>query len=110
MDLACGTAYWLPYYAPNCSRVTLFDRSDRMLREARVKAHRLGIVDRCAFVQGDFFAHEFEPAAYDAVLVGFFVSHLTEAQERLPFDALRIMLDASGRFLILDSAWSPERR
>ena len=25
MDLACGTAYWLPHYAPNCSRMTLFD-------------------------------------------------------------------------------------
>jgi ubiquinone/menaquinone biosynthesis C-methylase UbiE len=109
MDLACGTAYWLPSYAPNCSRITLFDQSSRMLTEGRVKAHRLGIVDRCAFVQGDFFAHKFDQAAYDTVLVGFFLSHLTEAQERLLFDALRTMLDASGRFLILDSAWSPER-
>jgi len=109
MDLACGTAYWLPYYAPNCSRVTLFDQSDRMLTEARAKAHRLGVVDRCTFVQDDFFAHEFDQAAYDTVLVGFFLSHLPEVQERLLFDALRIMLDASGRFLILDSAWSPER-
>jgi len=109
MDLACGTAYWLPHYAPNCSRITLFDQSDRMLTEGRAKAHRLGIVDRCAFVQGDFLAHEFDQAAYDTVLVGFFLSHLTEAQERLLFDALRIMLESSGRFLVLDSAWSPER-
>src|SRR5690606_2961275 len=42
-------------------------------------------------------------------LVGFLLSHLTEAQERLLFDALRRMLDSSGRFIILDSAWSPER-
>ena len=109
MDLACGTAYWLPSYAPNCVSITLFDQSDRMLTEARAKAQRLGIVERCAFVRGDFFAHEFDRAAYDTVLVGFFLSHLTEAEERLLFDALRIILDASGRFLILDSAWSPER-
>ena len=49
----------------------MFDQSDRMLTEGRVKAHRLGIVDRCAFVQGDFFAHEFDQAAYNTVLVGF---------------------------------------
>jgi ubiquinone/menaquinone biosynthesis C-methylase UbiE len=109
MDLACGTAYWLPHYAPNCSRITLFEQSERMLTEARTKAHRLGIGDRCTFVLGDFFEHDFEPNAYDTALVGFFLSHLTEAQERFLFDALRAMLDSSGRFLILDSAWSPER-
>lgn len=109
MDLACGTAYWLPHYAPSCSRITLFDQSERMLTEARAKANRLGIVDRCTFVPGDFFEHDFEQNAYDTALVGFFLSHLTEAQERLLFDALRTMLDSSGRFLILDSAWSPER-
>src|SRR6185436_1686207 len=45
MDLACGTAYWLPHYGPHCSRITLFDQSPRMLAEARLKADRLGIVD-----------------------------------------------------------------
>src|SRR5688572_13053513 len=88
MDLACGTAYWLPEYAPHCSRITLFDQSDRMLAEARAKADRLGVVDRCVLVQGDFFEHEFEENACDTVLVGFFLSHLTVAQERLLFDTL----------------------
>ena len=109
MDLACGTAYWLPHYAPNCSSITLFDQSDRMLAEGRAKADRLGFLDRCVFLRGDFFEQEFEQNVYDTVLVGFFLSHLTETQERLLFDALRTMLDPAGRFLILDSAWSPER-
>ena len=99
MDLACGTAYWLPHYAHACSHITLFDQSDKMLAEGRSKANRLGIVDRCVFLQGDFFEHEFKQNAYDTVLVGFFLSHLTEAQERRLFLALRIMLDSSGRFL-----------
>src|SRR6185503_14654841 len=55
MDLACGTAFWLPEYAPNCSHITLFDQSDRMLMEARAKVNRLGLADRCVFVRGDFF-------------------------------------------------------
>src|SRR5262245_6608631 len=109
MDLACGTAYWLPHYAPNCSQITLLDQSGRMLTEGRAKAKRLGVMDRCAFLQADFFEHVFEQSIYDTVLVGFLLSHLTEAQEPLLFDAIRGMLDSSGRFLILDSAWSPER-
>ena len=109
MDLACGTAYWLSHYATNCSRITLFDQSDRMLAESRAKADRLGILDRCVFIQGDFFEQEFESNVYDTVLIGFFLSHLTEAQEPLLFDTVRTLLDSSGRFLILDSAWSTER-
>jgi ubiquinone/menaquinone biosynthesis C-methylase UbiE len=109
IDLACGTAYWLPEYAPQCSHITLFDQSDRMLAEARVRLERLGVVDRCAVVHGDFFDCTFAKNAYDTALVGFFLSHLTEAQEPWLFAALRLMLGSSGRFLILDSAWSPER-
>lgn len=109
LDLACGTGYWLPYYAPQCSRITLFDQSERMLAEARAKVHQLGIVDRCAFLRNDFFEQEFEKHSCDTVLAGFFLSHLTEVQERVLFDGFRTMLDAFGRFLILDSAWSPER-
>ena len=52
---------------PNCSRITLFDQSDRMLAESRAKANRLGILDRCVFIQGDFFEQEFEPNVYDTV-------------------------------------------
>jgi ubiquinone/menaquinone biosynthesis C-methylase UbiE len=109
MDLACGTAFWLPQYASNCSHITLFDQSDRMLAEARAKVDRLGIAGRCVFVRGDLFDHAFEEHAYDTALVGFLLSHLTEAHERVVFDALRTMLGTSGRFLILDSSWSPER-
>ena len=109
MDLACGTAFWLPEYAPNCSHITLFDQSDRMLMEARGKVNRLGLVDRSVFVRGDLFDHAFEQDAYDTALVGFLLSHLTEAHEHVLFEALRMMLDTAGRFLILDSAWSPDR-
>src|SRR5688572_12399894 len=109
MDLACGTAYWLPHYSANCSPITLFDQSERMLAEARAKASGLGILDRCDFVQGDFFAHDFAPNCRDTALVGFFLSHLTEAEEGVLFDALRRVLHPGGRFLILDSAWSLER-
>ncbi len=109
IDLACGTAYWLPHYAASCSNITFFDQSDRMLAEARAKAGGLGILARCEFVQGDFFEHDFVRQSHDTALVGFFLSHLTEAQEGVLFDALRRWTASAGRFLILDSAWSPQR-
>jgi 2-polyprenyl-3-methyl-5-hydroxy-6-metoxy-1,4-benzoquinol methylase len=110
IDLACGTAYWLPQYASACSRITWFDQSENMLEESRSKVEQLGVGDRCSFRQGDFFDHEFSRGLYDCALVGFFLSHLTEAQEGLFLAALKNMLDpSSGRFLILDSAWSAER-
>src|ERR1700730_6862029 len=95
-------------YASGCSRITLFDQSEKMLAESRSKVEQLGVGDRCSFLQADFFAHEFRRDAYDCAFVGFFLSHLTEAQEALLFAGLKKMLDpSSGRFLILDSAWSP---
>lgn len=69
----------------------------------------LRIADRCSLARGDFFDYEFDQGGYDFALVAFFLSHLTEAQEPMLFGALRNMLDSSGRFLILDSAWSGER-
>ena len=109
MDLACGTGYWLPSYSAGASSISLFDQSEKMLEECRKKLDRHDPGNRVVLIQGDFFEHEFAAAAYDCALVGFFLSHLTAPQERLVFAALRKMLVDSGRFLILDSAWSPER-
>jgi demethylmenaquinone methyltransferase/2-methoxy-6-polyprenyl-1,4-benzoquinol methylase len=109
VDLACGTGYWLPYYAPRCSTITLIDQSLRMLDECRKKTTALHAGDRTAIVQGDVFEHAFDQGTYDSALVGFLISHLTDAEERLLFGRLKAMLDVEGRFLILDSAWSLER-
>ncbi len=109
IDLACGTAYWLPRYVGGCSAVTLFDQSPRMLDECQTKVSTLGVGDRCTLICGDFFDYEFGSVEYDSALLGFFLSHVTEKQERLVFEALKRMLGTTGRFLILDSAWSLER-
>ncbi len=55
IDLACGTGYWLPFYAERCSHVTLFDQSEKMLAECRKKLDRLSLGDRSVVLQGDFF-------------------------------------------------------
>lgn len=110
IDIACGTGYWLPHYADHCSHITLFDQSERMLEQCREKVERFAIADRCTLVQGDLFEHAFGRGTHDSALIGFLLSHLTEEQEPRLFDVLRTVLaGSSGRFLILDSAWSAER-
>lgn len=109
VDLACGTGYWLPHYAPRCSRMTLIDQAPRMLDECRKKIGILDAPDRVAILQGDVLEHPFTPAGFDSALIGFLISHVTAEQEQTLFERVRRMLDTEGRFLILESAWSPER-
>jgi ubiquinone/menaquinone biosynthesis C-methylase UbiE len=109
VDLACGTGFWLQHYAARCSSVTLIDQSSRMLDMCRTKVAALDVGHRVSIVQSDVFEHTFDQRAFDSALIGFLISHLTEDQERLLFARLRTMLDSGGRFLILDSAYSPER-
>ena len=109
LDVACGTGYWLPHYVRNCSRVTLFDQSERMLAECERKVRRLAVGDRCSLVRGDVFDHGFAPSAHDCALIGFLLSHASEEQERLVMQALRETLRPGASFLILESAWTDFR-
>lgn len=109
IDIACGTGFWLPAYEGACSHITLLDQSGKMLDECRKKVEALGLAERCVLLQGDVLEHRFPTASYDCALVGFLFSHLTQAEEARMFAALKTMLAPSGRFLILESAWSPER-
>ena len=109
IDLACGTGYRLPHYAARCSHITLIDQAPRMLGECRKKIATLDAPERVTIVQGDVLEHPFTTGAFDSALTGFLISHLTEEQEATLFARLRRVLDAKGRFLILESAWSPER-
>jgi ubiquinone/menaquinone biosynthesis C-methylase UbiE len=109
LDLACGTAYWLPAYAGQCSRITLVDQSPQMLQESRRKVEALGVSARTDLVRGDVFETVVEAGAYDFALVGFLVSHVTERQEAELFGVLRHALAPGGRFLVLESAWTPLR-
>lgn len=109
LDLACGTGYWFSYYAAHCSRITLVDQAPGMLHECRAKIAALDARDRTTCVQSDIFEYPFPSRAFDVALVGFLISHLTVEEEHRLFDLLKATLDAGGRFLILDSAWSAER-
>ncbi len=109
VDIACGTGYWLPYYASNCSEITLIDQSQKMLDECVKKIESLGIGKKCKIILDDFFDYEFIEKEFDIALTGFFLSHCDDKQEKIFFDRLKKMLKTDGEMWVLDSAWSKER-
>ncbi len=109
VDIACGTGYWLPYYAPNSRKITLIDQSQEMLNECKQKIGYLEINKKCKLICDDFFNCEFEEKEFDIGLIGFFLSHCNEEQEKLFFDKIKKMLKVDGEMWFLDSAWNKER-
>ena len=110
LDIPCGTGYWLQFYAANCSAIKLVDQSENMLRLGREKAADHGVAAITEVVRADALGVALEERAYDSVLVGFFLSHLTDAQMDLFFQNLRNALKPGGRVLIMDSIWSRFRK
>lgn len=109
IDIGCGTGFWLPYYARNCSQITLLDQSQRMLLECRRRIMSLGVEEICRLVQEDFFKATIEDFLFDSAIVGFFVSHLSSELEQLFFRKLKKILKPNGSLMLIDSAWSKKR-
>ena len=81
IDIACGTGFWAPHYAGNCSRITFLDQSEGVLTECRNRVDSLGLAVPRQYIRGNLFDIELEASAYDCALVGFLLSHFTEEQE-----------------------------
>ena len=109
IDIACGTAFWLPHYADNCTRITLFDQSKEMLAEAQASAAAIGVAERTTVLSGDVLTYDVGQVRFDGVLVGFLLSHFTDDEETRFFRLLKSILKPDGRILILDSAWNDAR-
>ena len=109
LDIGCGTAYWLAYYARNCEEITLFDQSDAMLREARRRVEGLGVESRCRFRRGDFLEEDLVEEAFDSAIAGFVVSHLEAREEEVFFAQVKKALVRGGELMVIDSVLSGRR-
>ena len=109
LDIPSGTGYWLQFYAAGWSSITLVDQSENMLREGRYKARDHGVEPITRFMKADALEVTFEDRSFDSILVGFFLSHVTDSQMDLFFHHLRNALKPGGRVLILDSNWTRYR-
>lgn len=109
LDIPCGTGYWLQFYAANCSAITLVDQSENMLGEGREKALAHGVEPITRVMMSDALEVSLEDRSFDTVLVGFFLSHVTDSQMGPFLHRLRNALKPSGRVLIMDSSWTRYR-
>lgn len=109
LDIPCGTGYWLQFYAANCSSITLVDQSENMLGEGREKALAHGVESITRVMMSDALEVPLEDRSFDTVLVGFFLSHVTDSQMGPFLHRLRNALKPSGRVLIMDSSWTRYR-
>ena len=106
LDMACGTAFWLPHYASNCYHITLFDQSYGMLVQAQNRAASIGVSDLITTISGDALSYQFRENQFDIVLVAFLISHFTADQEARFFQMLKSIIKPNGKVLVLDSVWS----
>ena len=109
LDIPSGTGYWLQFYAAGCSSITLVDQSENMLAEGREKAREHGVEPITRFMESDALEVSFEDRTFDSILVGFFLSHVTDGQMDLFLQSLRNALKPGGRVLILDTGWTRYR-
>jgi ubiquinone/menaquinone biosynthesis C-methylase UbiE len=101
LELAAGTGNLTCLVAPNVARVTAVDASPEVLA---INAGKLGAGrDRVEFVVADLF--EWEPAAnYDAVLFGFWISHVPADHWAAFWSVVRRCLRPGGSVWFCDSA------
>jgi SAM-dependent methyltransferase len=98
LDLGCGTGRYF-WALTGVRHLVGIDASAAMLAEARhpIHADRIG-AERVTLVQGDLFAHDFQPAQFDLVYsIGVLAEHV-------PLDAavaahVRRWLRSGGRFV-----------
>lgn len=110
IDLACGTGFWLSAYGSNCASVTLVDQSGPALARCRQRVDSLGLRTIATIIRGDIFEVLLPEASYDACILGFLLSHLTDLQIDALFERLRTILRPRSEIAVIDSGWTEARR
>ena len=99
IDIACGTAFWLPFYYHKCSSITLIDQSANMIEESRGKVNKLHIQEKVKLICKDILKYKFPEQFHDSVLAGLLFSHLTNHEENTLFERLKHALKPGGNLI-----------
>ena len=74
LELACGTGLWTRHLVRYATRVTAVDAAPEVLA---INRDRVGD-ETVRYVQADLFGYAPEPAAYDACVFTFWLSHVPD--------------------------------
>jgi ribosomal protein S18 acetylase RimI-like enzyme/SAM-dependent methyltransferase len=106
LELASGTGIWTRFLAPRADRLVAIDTSEAVLaRNAEVVGD-----PKVEYVQADLFAWE-PPAGerFDAIVFGFFISHVPPDRLAAFWERVRSWLAPGGRVWFCDDVEGPGR-
>ncbi len=100
LELACGTGLWTRHLVSYAAHVTAVDAAPEVLEINRA---RVGD-PRVTYVRADLFEWTPEPAAYDACVFSFWLSHVPEDRFAAFWERVGRALKPGGRVFFIDSA------
>ena len=109
IDIGCGTGFWMPCYAKNCTEITLVDQSRSMLVQCQKKVDELDSDICINLIKGDFFDIRFLSKIYNTTLTAFLISHLDEEHTHIFFRKIKSILKPRAEMLWIDGSWSRKR-
>jgi 2-polyprenyl-3-methyl-5-hydroxy-6-metoxy-1,4-benzoquinol methylase len=104
LDIGCGVGRWSLHLAGQGARVTGVDISATMLEEARRRAAKAGLADRCQFMTQDIAGLD-TGSTYSLIVVVTVLQHILEA-DRLSEAVRRLAahLRPGGKIVLLEAA------
>jgi SAM-dependent methyltransferase len=110
LDVGCGIGRWTHQLAARGAWVTGVDLSPTMIAEARGRAARNGVAERCRFFVADLAELDLGER-YDLVLCVTVLQHILDPERhRRALDRLRVHLAAAGRLVLLEAVPSSATR
>ncbi|HEY1303494.1 MAG TPA: class I SAM-dependent methyltransferase [Vicinamibacterales bacterium] len=110
LDLGCGTGFWLSTYGRNSRSITLVDQSAPALARCAQRVDALALQHVARIIRGDIFDVPLADSGFDACVLGFILSHLTDPQIDDLFRRLHRTLRPRADLAVIDSAWTEARR
>ncbi|MFL5759915.1 MAG: SAM-dependent methyltransferase [Thermomicrobiales bacterium] len=106
LEFASGTGNWTIHLAQLADRVTALDASPEMIALNRARLEAAGLAARVSFEQVDLFTWR-PQRIYDAVALGFFLSHVPVEREDAFMAVVAAALGAGGKIFFVDSRREP---
>ena len=105
LELACGTGLWTRLLVPRADRVVAVDASEQMIGLNRQKvAH-----PRVEYVRANLFEWEPSGERFDAIFVGFFLSHVPPQRFERFWERMGAWLAPGGLVAFCDNCSRPSR-
>ncbi len=100
LELACGTGLWTRHLVAHAEQLTAVDASPEVLAINRARVSDATV----EYVQADLFRYRPAPAAYDACVFTFWLSHVPADRFAGFWEMVASALKPTGRVLFIDSA------